>query len=138
MGCTPALPGARHARTPAPARFPSPFADWCTKEGQQGNIVNSATGYVVRLLVDEPESRLYGMLGKGAIATVTEIFPCNTIEIESVAGIRQFYPEDELGDFGSDVSGSLIGSHILAQHLPEPVPVVFVAIYAVCAGQAAV
>jgi hypothetical protein len=59
VGCTPALPGARHARTPAPAPFPSPFADWCTKDGQQGNIVKSATGYVVRLLVDEPESRLF-------------------------------------------------------------------------------
>ncbi|HYL14391.1 MAG TPA: hypothetical protein VEV41_15215 [Terriglobales bacterium] len=55
-----------------------------------------ATGYVVRVLVDEPESRVYGMLGRGAIATVTQIFPYNTVEVENVAGIRQFYPEDEL------------------------------------------
>jgi hypothetical protein len=58
--------------------------------------VTIATGYVVRVLVDEPESRICGMLGKGTIATVTAIFPYNTIEVESVAGIRQFYPEDEL------------------------------------------
>ena len=63
---------------------------------QQGNIVKIATGYVVRVLVDEPESKLCAMLGRGTIATITEIFPYNTIEVESVAGIRQFYPEDEL------------------------------------------
>jgi len=36
------------------------------------------------------------MLGRGTIAAVTEIFPYKTIEVESVSGIRQFYPEDEL------------------------------------------
>ena len=59
-----------------------------------------ATGYVGRVLVDELESRLYGILGRGAIATVTGIFPYNTIEVGSVAGIRQFYPEDELEILG--------------------------------------
>ena len=34
-----------------------------------------ATGYVVRVLVDEPESKLYGMLGRGAFATVNRNIP---------------------------------------------------------------
>jgi hypothetical protein len=41
-------------------------------------------------------SQAYCPQAWGAIATVTQIFPYNTIEVESVAGIRQFYPEDEL------------------------------------------
>jgi hypothetical protein len=53
-------------------------------------------GYVVRVLVDERDSQVWGMLGKGTIATVTRLFPYAKVEVENAAGIWQIYPEDEL------------------------------------------
>jgi len=53
-------------------------------------------GYVVRVLVDERDSQVWGMLGKGTIATVTQLFQRDIIEVENVAGLRQSYPRNEL------------------------------------------
>lgn len=52
-------------------------------------------GDVVRILTNEEDSQVFGMLGKGTIATVTRVLS-HIIEVENNEGMTQYYPSDEL------------------------------------------